>query len=540
MMRRAGRFHLARGLAVLAALLLLFGAGWEVHGRMRAQALLDNLLRAPTEDVPAAVADMASYRRWLDEPLREAYAEAEAKGDARKQLHASLALLPVDTGQVDYLYQRLLTAEPNEVIVLREALRPHAETLSTRLWAVLENARSAPGQRLRAACALAGYAEDDDRGQQVSSDVAARLVAENALVMGKWAEALRPVRRHLLPPLAALLVEEGRGAAERRTLTRLYANLAEGVADGFVPLKKMLAAQADAPADRVARLTLVRRQANAAVTLAAMGRWERVAPLLHHVPDATLRSYLIDRLGPGGVEARAVIDRLSPEWEPDVSARRALLLALAEFDQDRLPPHERAALVPRLLELYRDDPDPGIHGATGWLLRQWQQQGKVEAIDTASRERQRQEGRRWYVNGQGQTMVVVTPGEFEREEGDKRQKVRIAHRFALAAREVTVAEFRRSRHKGLAVFGASSPGLAGSPLGQGPLLLAAALFPGRSREHQIHKGYAPTEDCPVNMVSWYEAAEYCNWLSEQEGIPKDQWCYEPNAKGAYAEGMKVK
>src|SRR5262249_29392440 len=83
----------------------------------------------------------------------------------------------------------------------------------------------------------------------------------------------------------------------------------------------------------------------------------------------------IDRLGPGGVEARAVIDRLSPEWEPDVSARRALLLALAEFDQDRLPPHERAALVPRLLELYRDDPDPGIHGATGWLLRQWQQRG---------------------------------------------------------------------------------------------------------------------------------------------------------------------
>ena len=32
---------------------------------------------------------------------------------------------------------------------------------------------------------------------------------------------------------------------------------------------------------------------------------------------------------------------------------------------------------------------------------------------------------------------------------------------------------------------------------------------------------------------------YCNWLSEQEGIPKDQWCYEPNDKGEYAEGMKI-
>ncbi|MBI1915397.1 MAG: SUMF1/EgtB/PvdO family nonheme iron enzyme [Planctomycetes bacterium] len=505
MMRKAGHYHLARGLAVLVALLLLLGVGWEIHGRVRAQALLDNLLRAPTEDVPAAVADMASYRRWLDKPLRQAYAEAEAKGDARKQLHASLALLPVDAEQTTYLYRRLLAGEPHEVVVLREALRPHAGTLDERLWRVLANTQSDPGQRLRAACALAGYAEDDDRWQKVSRDVAARLVAENALVIGKWAEALRPVRRHLLPPLAALLVEEGRGAAERRTLTRLYADYAEGVPDAFVPLEKMLSAQPDAKADREAQLAHVRRQANAAVALAAMGRWEKVSPLLRHVPDPTLRSYLIDRLGPGGVEARAVIDWLDPEREPDVSARRALLLALAEFDQDRLPPHERAELVPRLLALYRDDPDPGIHGATGWLLRQWQQQDKVEAIDVASRERQRPETRRWYVNGQGQTMVIVPPGEFETVEGGKRQKVRIEHRFALAAREVTVAEFRRF-HK----------------------------------DHQYFKEYAPTEDCPVNMVSWYDAAAYCNWLSKSEGIPEAQWCYVPNEKGKYAEGMKVK
>jgi formylglycine-generating enzyme required for sulfatase activity len=41
-------------------------------------------------------------------------------------------------------------------------------------------------------------------------------------------------------------------------------------------------------------------------------------------------------------------------------------------------------------------------------------------------------------------------------------------------------------------------------------------------------------------VSWYDAAAYCNWLSDQEKIPEDQWCYERNAQGEYAEGMKVK
>ena len=27
--------------------------------------------------------------------------------------------------------------------------------------------------------------------------------------------------------------------------------------------------------------------------------------------------------------------------------------------------------------------------------------------------------------------------------------------------------------------------------------------------------------------TWYIAANYCNWLSEQESLPKDQWCYLP-------------
>ena len=41
-------------------------------------------------------------------------------------------------------------------------------------------------------------------------------------------------------------------------------------------------------------------------------------------------------------------------------------------------------------------------------------------------------------------------------------------------------------------------------------------------------------------MTWYEAAAYCNWLSEQEGIAKEQWCYEPNEKGEYGPGMKAK
>ena len=43
----------------------------------------------------------------------------------------------------------------------------------------------------------------------------------------------------------------------------------------------------------------------------------------------------------------------------------------------------------------------------------------------------------------------------------------------------------------------------------------------------------------MNDVAWYDAAAYCNWLSEQEGIDKKEWCYLPNKDGEYAEGMKL-
>ena len=45
------------------------------------------------------------------------------------------------------------------------------------------------------------------------------------------------------------------------------------------------------------------------------------------------------------------------------------------------------------------------------------------------------------------------------------------------------------------------------------------------------KKWIKTDDSPQVVMSWYEAAAYCNWLSEQEGIPKEQWCYEPNKAG---------
>jgi formylglycine-generating enzyme required for sulfatase activity len=53
------------------------------------------------------------------------------------------------------------------------------------------------------------------------------------------------------------------------------------------------------------------------------------------------------------------------------------------------------------------------------------------------------------------------------------------------------------------------------------------------------KRQSPEANCPVISIDWYRAAAYCNWLSKQEGIRPDQWCYETNEKERANEDMSV-
>ncbi len=266
-----------------------------------------------------------------------------------------------------------------------------------------------------------------------------------------------------------------------------------------------------------AKDSLAKRQANAAVALLRLGREQKVWPLLEHRPDPRTRSYLIHRFRPLAAEARRVLAEL--ETQRDVSIRRALILSLGEFDDEQLPPEERGRLTPRLLDLYANDPDPGIHGAIAWTLRQWDRRAELQSIDRAFATGAVVGDRRWFVDRQGQTLAVIPapgrivigspPFEAGREggpEGDVEMPhhVRIDDPFAVMTHTVTVAEFLRFR-----------------------------------RDFYYRETFSPEPDCPINNLNWYEAAAYCNWLNEQEGIPQDQWCYLPNDQGAYAQGMRI-
>ena len=100
-------------------------------------------------------------------------------------------------------------------------------------------------------------------------------------------------------------------------------------------------------------------------------------------------------------------------FHPETSMRRALILALGTYGTEGLSPGEREPLIAKLLDLYRNDPDSGIHGAAAWTLRQWGQQEKLKELDAELMKLKDRGDRRWYVNSQGQTFAVIEgPVEF--------------------------------------------------------------------------------------------------------------------------------
>ena len=167
------------------------------------------------------------------------------------------------------------------------------------------------------------------------------------------------------------------------------------------------------------------RQARAAVALVTMGRAGEIMPLLKHSADPRLRSFIVNWLSPHGADPMTIaaeferLDSLASRhprpaaremdailFHPQTSMRRALILALGTYGAERLSPGERGPLTGKLLDLYRDDPDSGIHGAVEWTLRQWKQQEKLKELEAKFKPADRGE-RRWYVNGQGQTYAVI-------------------------------------------------------------------------------------------------------------------------------------
>ena len=171
------------------------GNAKEAHDSDHAGDLVKRLQTAELSKVPAIIAEMKDFERWTKPKLLELL-EVSAHGPARK-LRASLALLPVDDGQADYLLGRLADAEPPELAVLCDALHGHSQAISGLLWPIVEANEPDNTRILSPAGALARFDRQSPRWKGVAAKVARAMVSVNPIHVSEWLAMLRPVKDQL-------------------------------------------------------------------------------------------------------------------------------------------------------------------------------------------------------------------------------------------------------------------------------------------------------------------------------------------------------
>jgi hypothetical protein len=220
-----------------------------------------------------------------------------------------------------------------------------------------------------------------------------------------------------------------------------------------------------------------RRRCSAAAALILLGHDGHAWKVLESSPNPQARSFLIAALGPAGVEPERLIARLNDSRTSD-SERSAIIQSLGEIPKPAWPPELHGAMMRRLLEIYRDDPDAGVHGSAKWLLLRWGCEADLDQIDRELATVQRDDPRfRWRISRQGITLVTV-------------EHPRLRQAIEVSDTEITVAMFLRFKP-----------------------------------DFDFMPQVSSEATSPINGISFHDAAEFCNWLNEHEGVPPGMACY---------------
>lgn len=316
-------------------------------------------------------------------------------------------------------------------------------------------------------------------------------------------------------------------------LTAGYRPFAIAVDGGIINVRRG-GSESDAPAScsivlhrplipETAKEAFALQQATAATALLRLNAPERVWTLFQDQADPRLRSYLLHRLTSFAVDAQSLLHQLQSETRH--SCQKSIILCLGEFaKRNLLSASQQAELIVDLAKRYAEDPEPGIHAAAEWTLRKLGANAEIAEVQAAYSTGTPMGNRQWYLPltgtplaaSAGMTFAILEPAEeFQMGssvDSTKRfpfvRKYELLHRrhigrtFAIGIHEITVSQFQAFRI-----------------------------------DHNFDRSKARELDAPANNISWYDAAAYCNWLSKEEGIPPEQWCYDPSQP--IAEGMTL-
>jgi serine/threonine protein kinase/formylglycine-generating enzyme required for sulfatase activity len=254
------------------------------------------------------------------------------------------------------------------------------------------------------------------------------------------------------------------------------------------------------PRDRLQRDQTERRRATLATLAAHLGEF---GPLVEALSTpGTLQAETIDAAATSHIAINYLLDRLTGTDNRDL--RYALLLTLGSIPTERFSPAMFERLKTESIRAWGDY-DAGVSAAGKWCYAQHApdnlNQLGVPPLAPDSRHRLLSDGRTTMVRiDPPQFVLMGTPAdEPGLTDGELRHWITGLRSFEIGQTEVTVQQFEEFH--GDATY---------NPAGQ---------------EHSYTKSIAPNQRSPQISVRFWDAMRYCQWKSEREGIPRDQWCY---------------
>jgi serine/threonine protein kinase/formylglycine-generating enzyme required for sulfatase activity len=578
MIRRADRFYLSRLTTAVVLLGLITASGLWTWFRVdqnrrellaekareqeatRIKGLVGRLVSAEPNQLKNVIEELDANAEIAATYLSPLLAkQAETLDEKRSQLHARMAAVARDKSLIEPLLEELLSNKVTYLGPIRQQLRLYAGDLSERLWAILRDETAAVDRRFRAAVALADYVPQSEASSWSSEDltfVARQLVSANAEFQPLLRENLQPIHGRLLPDLATSFGDPKATDSQRLSAANALADYAASdiaklsdlltvatpeqyavlypiVAASPAPatvedLGKIVATLPSYDLGSVKRILYGQRRANAAVTMLKLGEKEKVLPVFDWTDDPEALTQFIFRCKPRGIGVEPLLDLLqlvttAPAGKFPKDSHFALLLAIGEYASSEVPSARREALVKQVADWYANDPSSGVHGASGWLLRQLGEKEIADRVDqtpvpyspdrdwftlaitvtptspekpkSENKEEGSQAPKTFYY-----TFIIFPRGEYtigsvadqpDRQKNEIRHAVTMTRPFALLDRELTFEEL-----------------IAFSP---------------QYAEYLQRYDAQPTD--AGFFADWYDSVAYCRWLGKEMGLLESDQVY---------------
>ncbi len=520
----------------------------RVQRDAKESAQIDTLLNADIDIIPDLVRTSRDDFANLLPQLKELAEQPDLTSEQRLRL--DLAMLESDQTHLPALVTRLNDCTPEEFQAIRTVVAPWSSSFKQQLWDIALNSQSGNQSRFRAACALAEFDQNNDDWNQIADQTVESLLAKPPLLAAKWAALLQPTGQWLTPALRESYHDSADTNSSTSTtaaeILATYASekpdilcdlLAGSNATQFriiieAPTEDTRSKLCECLLERLQEIDLSpsatpqpamdtqsRKAANCLLALARLGQEHHLWSYLIHSTDPSVRSWLVIFMKAAGIPADVVAARFVRE--KDLSARRALALALGKYTDSDLSTDWKGRIANELKQIAANHPDSGLHAAACWTLRRWKQgfsvseQG-IDSLQPAAKVSASSTGPLtshpaafWYTTSQGQKMAVI-PGPatflmgapksnpFDIDSGRQAQ-VTIDRTYAICTTEVTHRDFQAFLDdSGYAdVWHSKSP---------------------------IHGDY------PQTNINRKAMAAYCNWLSVRDGLPHSELCYDSDGR----------